>query len=366
MIVAAVMSARSAPSLACSVPVFRYALERWPADYYYALIFHRGPMTAKDRALVDRLAAMGSDEDAMLNCRVEVVDVEAIEDPIVQRIWRGQSSPKLPWMVVGYPHKARIDVSLWAGPVSDEAIKALVDSPVRREIVKRLVEGESAVWVLLESGDASKDNAVAKRLLNELAKLEKVLKLPDPTLGTVYDGEETDEPDQRLRLAFSVVRVRREDPKEKVFVDMLIRSEPDLHTFSEPMAFPVFGRGRLLYALVGKGISSELIGEACAFLTGPCSCQVKDLNPGIDLLMSADWEGEIDSIVDEADLAELMSGPTSRPGGATSSAPSGSETSASSSSGSGVLVRNVLLTLGGLALLTVATSLVIRRRSRSG
>src|SRR5512136_1886912 len=33
----------SIPSaLACSVPVFRYALERWPASPYEAVVFHRG------------------------------------------------------------------------------------------------------------------------------------------------------------------------------------------------------------------------------------------------------------------------------------------------------------------------------------
>ena len=26
------------------------------------------------------------------------------------------------------------------------------------------------------------------------------------------------------------------------------------------------------------------------FLIGKCSCQVKDLNPGVDLLMAADWD----------------------------------------------------------------------------
>ena len=30
---------------ACSVPVFRYALERWQADPYEVFVFHRGPLT---------------------------------------------------------------------------------------------------------------------------------------------------------------------------------------------------------------------------------------------------------------------------------------------------------------------------------
>ncbi len=59
---------------------------------------------------------------------------------------------------------------------------------------------------------------------------------------------------------------------------------------NEPMAFPVFGRGRVLYALIGKGINAGTIEQACRDLTGPCTCQVKDQNPGTDLLMAVNWE----------------------------------------------------------------------------
>jgi hypothetical protein len=58
---------------------------------------------------------------------------------------------------------------------------------------------------------------------------------------------------------------------------------------SQPMAFPVFGRGRALYALVGKGIAPDVIEEACVFLTGGCQCTVKAQNPGVDLIMNVDW-----------------------------------------------------------------------------
>jgi hypothetical protein len=56
------------------------------------------------------------------------------------------------------------------------------------------------------------------------------------------------------------------------------------------MAIPVFGRGRALYALVGKGIAADVIEEACVFLTGGCQCTVKAQNPGVDLIMNVDWD----------------------------------------------------------------------------
>ena len=38
---------------------------------------------------------------------------------------------------------------------------------------------------------------------------------------------------------------------------MLMQSESDLEELDQPIAFPVIGRGRVLYALVGKGIYKE-------------------------------------------------------------------------------------------------------------
>ncbi len=40
---------------ACSTPVFRYALERWPADIYVVTIYQRGPLTPREQSVVDWL-----------------------------------------------------------------------------------------------------------------------------------------------------------------------------------------------------------------------------------------------------------------------------------------------------------------------
>jgi hypothetical protein len=72
---------------------------------------------------------------------------------------------------------------------------------------------------------------------------------------------------------------------------MLIGSEPDLAERSDVMLFPVFGRGRALLPLIGAGITEKNIYDAAAFLVGPCSCEIKEQNPGFDLLLSADWDG---------------------------------------------------------------------------
>ena len=87
---------------------------------------------------------------------------------------------------------------------------------------------------------------------------------------------------------------------------MLRGSEPDLRSFTDPIVVPVFGRGRTYYALVGKGIRGETIEENCQFLCGACSCQVKNENPGVDLLMAVNWSDKIGgSAMPEFVLPEL-------------------------------------------------------------
>jgi hypothetical protein len=60
-----------------------------------------------------------------------------------------------------------------------------------------------------------------------------------------------------------------------------------------PIVFPMFGRGRVLDALIGPQIDKDVIEDACAFLIGPCSCIVKNQNPGIDMVMAVDWEAAL-------------------------------------------------------------------------
>ncbi|HEV8290542.1 MAG TPA: hypothetical protein VGP94_01400, partial [Tepidisphaeraceae bacterium] len=100
-----------------------------------------------------------------------------------------------------------------------------------------------------------------------------------------------------VKLQMSVLRVSRDDPKEKMFVRMLERSQSESIDAEMPVVFPVFGRGRILCSFSGRSIRAENLEDAAAFLAGPCSCQVKELNPGVDILMAADW----DSIIEDRD-----------------------------------------------------------------
>ena len=182
----------------------------------------------------------------------------------------------------------------------------------------------TAVFLFLESGNEEADTQARKRLRGVLDELEKNLELPPPA----EDLPALDPAAVPVALRFPVIDIRRNDPAEAFLKRLLLATESDLTTLKEPMTFPVFGRGRALYAIVGRGINREVLIEACVFITGACSCQVKAQNPGVDLLLRAGWDQIFDGmpyeevelppltgvapmVAAEADVAEALVGTTS-------------------------------------------------------
>lgn len=93
----------------------------------------------------------------------------------------------------------------------------------------------------------------------------------------------------------AVVKLARDDKAEQWLIRSLLAVEPDLDEFpEEPMVFAIYGRGRALPPFIGKGINYENLVECVYFLMGPCSCMIKDQNPGMDLLMAWDWDKTAD------------------------------------------------------------------------
>ncbi len=274
---------------ACSVPVFRYALERWAPDSYGVIVFHRGPLSKVHQDLVDRLDPSKLPSGQFVNFSVTQVDLEAVSDPEALELWDAQETEVVPWMMISFPWSRLAPESVWAGPLTADNVDRVVDSPVRREVARRLIQGDSAVWVLLESGNSERDDQALDRLDSRLKHLASNLELPVLNPADIEEGLISISEDQ-LKIAFSTIRLSRQNAAEEFFIDMLLGSEDDLAEFDEPIAFPIFGRGRVLYGLVGDGIAAEVIDEACLFLTGACSCEVKEQNPGVDLVMSVDWD----------------------------------------------------------------------------
>lgn len=280
-----------ATAQACSVPVFRYALENWRADPYVVTVFHRGPLTAEQEELLSVLKPVNEDGYPSANVFVRTVDLDDDLGEATQAVWDQHQTDVLPHVVVQVSGKFGAPASdVWSGPLTEENVTALINSPKREAIQKQLLEGSSVVWVFLDSGDAEKDDAAFETLKSEIEKLQLSLQLPeiDPA-----DFAELSVAPEALKLEFSAVRVDRDDPAERMLVEMLLSVESDLRNeefVNEPMAFPVFGRGRALYALLGNGIQQATIEDACRFLVSACQCTVKAQNPGVDLLMPVDWD----------------------------------------------------------------------------
>jgi hypothetical protein len=266
---------------ACSIPVFRYALERWPASPYEVVIFRKGDGPAGDKAAADRLAKLTA------NVEFRAVDIVAADiDPADAELWKQQpAGAPLPRAVIRYPDTTVKAPSLWAGAFDVDAIVAAIESPARREIAKRLTAGESCVWVLLGGKDKAADDSLAETLGHELKRLQSQLQLPE----VAPDGPQLRSP-LPLRLAFSVVRVARDDPREATFVEMLKHVEPDYANSDDALVIPVIGRGRAVSAIPASRVTEGRIDAFAEFVSGQCSCEVKEQNPGIDLLMAANWD----------------------------------------------------------------------------
>ena len=52
----------------------------------------------------------------------------------------------------------------------------------------------------------------------------------------------------------------------------------------------------MLFRSSAEGFGDEQIDEACLFLLGACSCEVKRMNPGWDLLLNANWNESLQAI----------------------------------------------------------------------
>ncbi|MFO0864105.1 MAG: hypothetical protein U0744_05530 [Gemmataceae bacterium] len=265
---------------ACSIPVFRYALERWELTKYDVVVFHSGPLPDTLRKQLDRIDA----GTVRANLKIETLDVDGKLSAKRAALWKKQQDPPLPWMVIRNPDTEDQARPFYAGPPDIDKIRPWLDSPSRRSLVQRLGKGDSAVFVLLESGDTAKDDKAAELLDAELQKLGNKLKLPE--LSKEGPQLKTDIP---LKIAFSMLRVKRDDAQEDGMVRVLLATEEGLDQVKGPIVFPVFGRGRALCSLYEKDINKTQIANVSKFLCGECSCQVKELNPGVDLLITADW-----------------------------------------------------------------------------
>ena len=271
-------------AFACSIPVFRYAMERWPADYYDAVLIYRGQMTEDQKQLLEELQQVSSEAEALLNLRVVEVNLAEVPEEKVKSLLGPNLPETLPELALWYPSARGRAAPVWQGRLTSSTVAALLQSPVRQKLAERLIDGQTTVWIFIKSGNADKDKAALQLLEQELETAARELKEQAQSMPDEFGVPE-------VTYSFSTLSVWRSDPNERMLLTLLLNSEPDLDEYSdEPMIFPVFGRGRVLFTLIGEGITVDNIRETIAFLVGPCGCEIKMMNPGVDLLMAANWD----------------------------------------------------------------------------
>ncbi|MEM9645100.1 MAG: hypothetical protein AAF989_08895 [Planctomycetota bacterium] len=270
-------------TLSCNIPVFRYALERWTPDESEIIVFHDTELSSAHRSLLD----LQSPAKTIL---IDVRDDEL--DPEYTALWKqipSDLTKQVPLLTV----RTKIGKGRWINhtcrPLSADAVKQTLTSPARTELQDRLLAGHAIVWLLVQSGNQEKDQAARDLVRGRFTALAKNVSLPE---GIGLPGSELFA-EVPLLLRFSLLEIDPKNEQESFLVDLLTRFHSEAFDNGEPLLVPVFGRGRALEVLPASRVSARLIDDLTHFLSAACSCQVKDQNPGFDLLMPTDWDLEL-------------------------------------------------------------------------
>jgi len=276
-------------SSACTVPVFRYALDHWPGDPYR--------LEAPEEWMTSEAAT--SLLELLEETRTEV-RIQPLEDA-------GAPARLL------LPRKGSV---VWSGTL-DETAGNLFISPVRQELAQRILSGESMVWIMVTSGDEEADRILEERMTERLDYLQSVAAIPEQDPN---DPDSKLGPGPELRVGFSFLKVAHDDPREQVFLRMLAGPESELLDENpdtgkrEPFGGVVFGRGRVLGAWPSSSLDDEGLDEVSLFLLGACSCRVKVQNPGWDLALAVDWDEALQDAQMQADRNSSEEAVGAKPG----------------------------------------------------
>jgi hypothetical protein len=264
-------------------------------------VLHEGKL---DEGLESRVKALCPEEVYNLNFRHFDVKGE-LPEGLVRENWEKKPDPKrLPLGVLLMPEGDKI---LWEGkldPAGAEKLKKLIYSPAIVDAISSICRGDTAAWWFVPGNDEKANKKLRKLLKTSLATLEEELKLPhelDP-LDSEYDDDLA--PGIPMKLKFSIQDVDMDAPEMALLKKCLNEFVPEAMKAPGPKAIPVFARGRALEVFTLEDLNEEVLGEVCFFLSGPCSCRVKELNPGFDLFMPFPWDRVLWD--EELDLAEVL------------------------------------------------------------
>jgi hypothetical protein len=266
------------------VPVFRYALERWQPDPYMGIFIYRRALSPQDQVLLQQLEKITANVENPLNLRIRPVEAAAFGEEKLIELLERPLPVKLPVLAIWYPEQMEKAAPFWMESVTSDELKALADSPLRKKLTEGLIEGQSAIWIFIPSGNSPKDESARKLLRWELDRASDNLAKTTTLISTGSKGK-------KLTCHFPILNLSRTDARERFFLNMLLHSESGLGKHADgPIVFPVFGRGRMFGVMFGEQINEKSIQAVVSYLAAPCSRENKAQQPGMDLLLSAFWD----------------------------------------------------------------------------
>ena len=273
----------SSTASACMIPVFRYALERWEADRLLMIVYYDQPLPPAQDYALGELARQSALAGGPLNMEVVRFDLRVPSPPQLQGFAPPSNERPLPYVEIRARASGAQTAVRWQGPLADLLREQhLFDSPARTELVRRILSGHSAVWLLV--APAEQKQQLAEQLQATLDSVSRELALP---MGIGLPGSEL-YASIPLEIRFSVLTISRDDPAEGPLLNLLASAAPQWKP-DAAYVIPVFGRGRALDVFSFDETDELLVRDVGEFLCGACSCRVKQANPGFDLLTSVDW-----------------------------------------------------------------------------
>ncbi len=289
-VVAAFICGANSAVLACNIPVFRYALERWSSDELQLHVTVRdSQLRDSDRQTIDRLT---KSDDSPANFATTVWDLDGDVELPAFLADLALTEKDQPWFVIRSTAGAEPPRVVWSSPLREVSTELIATSPARETLSKMLLQGDSAVWMVVR-GDDDRADATVELLRKTLRQLEDETQLPD---GIGLPGSELYS-EIPLMVSFPVLEMDPDDPAERVFLqhirEFLPGSQKEKLERQPTLVVPVFGRGRALVAMTADDVDASTVRDLTTFLCGACSCQVKRMNPGFDLLLNVDWKQQL-------------------------------------------------------------------------
>ena len=299
-------------TFACDVPVFRYALERWERDLYKVFVIHYGELQGIDKARFEEIKKSTIGFGGHTNLVTFNVDLSNENEannfyttyPTLKNI-----KPKdKPQMVLLYPNITQVYYPVWQGDLNEGNISDLLNSEATGELMKGILQGYSATFLLMESGEKNKDEQAAQEVQKAMKKLKDKLEIPEGIVQsdgevtggklTAYEAASIDPSNVLksgipLKIDFHMVRMPK-NSSNPIFRAILAKVFKMDSKEEEPRLFAFFGRGRLLGPMVGDEITVKHISQLSAYLCSACSCQVKRQNPGMDFLTTLNWSSYLE------------------------------------------------------------------------